>query len=191
MNTKELIEKSKEAIKRSEESIKHSEESIKETEEILKESKESMRRSDEAIKRAKEAIEMLKAANESIQKTKILMALERILTDQHIDDEFDIGFYLRYRDSENYTYLHDLYFGYKRAFLLTFYNNDYEYINEPEVLREKTLDDLQNNNFAYLDNLFEEITLFRNSEEILTDKYEILKNYINDFLSKLHEIMNN
>lgn len=167
---------------------------IQESKEVMKETRESIKEAHECRRRLDEAMKMLEDANEVIQKTKILMALERILTDQDIDAEFDILFYLRYRDSENYTYLHDLYFGYKRAFLFTFHNNDCNYINEPEVLREKTLDELRNNNFVYLDNLFEEIseiTLVRNSEEILTDKYEILKNYINNFLSKLHDIMNN
>lgn len=135
---------------------------------------------------------MLEDANETIQKTRILTAFHRILTDRDIGAEFDILFYLRYCDSENYMYLYKLYRGYKHVFLLTF-NNECNYINEPEVLREKTLEELQNNSIEDLDNLFGigEIRLIQNSEEILTDKYEILKNYINNFLSKLHEIMNN
>ena len=207
MSTKEIIQKSKEAIRRSDkaiketdeilkesrEAIRRSDEAIKETDEILKESKKSMKEADESIKRAKEAIKMLEAANKAFQKTRILNAFHSILTDLDIGAEFDIGFYLRYRDSENYMYLHKLYFGYKRVFLFTFHNNDCKYINEPEVLREKTLDELQNNSIKDLDNLFDigEIRLIQNFEEILTDKYEILKNYINNFLSKLHEIMNN
>ena len=201
MSTKEIIQEANEAIKASKESRKETDKIIKEANEVMKEARESRRRSDEAIKEAREcrrrldeAMKMLEAANETIQKTRILKAFHRILTDLDIGAEFDILFDMRYCDSENYKYLYKLYCGYKRVFLITFHNNECNYINEPEVLREKTLDELQNNNFVYLDNLFEEIseiTLLRNSEEILTDKYEILKNYINDFLSKLHEIMNN
>ena len=187
MSTKEIIQESKESIRRSDEVMKKADESIKEAHESIKEARECRRRLDEAMK-------MLEDANETIQKTRILKAFYRILTDLDIGAEFDILFDMRYCDSENYKYLYKLYCGYKRVFLITFHNNECNYINEPEVLREKTLDELQNNNFVYLDKLFDEIseiTLVRNSEEILTDKYEILKNYINNFLSKLHEIMNN
>ena len=185
-NRKHILMSTKEIIQESKEAIKASKESRNETDEIIKESKEVIRRADEAIK-------MLEAANKVFQKTRILKAFHRILTDLDIGAEFDILFDMRYCDSENYKYLYKLYCGYKRVFLITFHNNECNYINEPEVLREKTLDELQNNSINDLDNLFGigEIRLIQNSEEILTDKYEILKNYINDFLSKLHEIMNN
>lgn len=193
MSTKEIIQEANEAIKASKESRKETDEIIKESREPRRRSDEVMKEARESMKQADEAMKMLEAANETIQKTRILKAFHRILTDRDIGAEFDIIFYLRYCDSENYMYLFKLYRGYKRVFLFTFHNNDCKYINEPEVLREKTLDELQNNSIKDLDNLFDigEIRLIRNFEEILTDKYEILKNYINDFLSKLHEIMNN
>ena len=186
MSTKEIIQESKEAMKRADESIKEARESRRQADESIKEARECRRRLDEAMK-------MLEAANETIQKTRILKAFYRILTDLDIGAEFDILFDMRYCDSENYKYLYKLYCGYKRVFLIIFHNNECNYINEPEVLREKTLDELQNNSIKDLDNLFDigEIRLIQNFEEILTDKYEILKNHINNFLSKLHEIMNN
>ena len=205
MSTKEIIQEANEAIKASKESRKETDKIIKEANEVMKEARESRRRSDEVMKQADESIKearecrrrldeamkMLEAANETIQKTRILKAFHRILTDLDIGAEFDILFDMRYCDSENYKYLYKLYCGYKRVFLITFHNNECNYINEPEVLREKTLDELQNNSIKDLNNLFGigEIRLIQNSEEILTDKYEILKNYINNFLSKLHEII--